>query len=56
MPVQPRRDSAAKRSLGRAQKGGRAPLTISPALILHEGERLAAEADALHRGTALIDW
>ncbi len=56
MPVQPRRDSAAKRILVRAQKGGRAPLTISPALILHEGERFTAEADALHRGTALIDW
>jgi tRNA1(Val) A37 N6-methylase TrmN6 len=56
MPVQPRRDSAAKRILVRAQKGGRAPLTIAPALILHEGERFTAEADALHRGAALINW
>lgn len=56
MSVQPRKESAAKRILVRAQKGGRAPLTIAPALILHEGERFTAEADALHRGAALIDW
>ncbi len=56
MPVQPRKDSAAKRILVRAQKGGRAPLAIAPALVLHEGERFTAEADALHRGAALINW
>lgn len=56
MPVQPRKDSPAKRILVRAQKDGHAPLTIAPALVLHEGERFTAEADALHRGAALIDW
>jgi tRNA1(Val) A37 N6-methylase TrmN6 len=56
MPVQPRKDRAATRILFRAQKGGRAPLAIAPALILHEGERFTAEADALHRGAALINW
>lgn len=55
MPVQPRGDRAATRIL-RAQKGSRAPLTIAPALVLHEGERFTADADALHRGTALIKW
>ncbi len=56
MPVQPRGDRAATRILLRAQKGSRAPLTIAPALVLHEGERFTADADALHRGTALIKW
>jgi tRNA1(Val) A37 N6-methylase TrmN6 len=56
MPVQPRKDRAATRILVRAQKGGRTPLTIAPALILHEGERFTAESDALHRGAALINW
>ncbi len=56
MPVQPRKESAAKRILVRAQKGGRAPLTIAPSLVLHEGERFTAQAEALHRGTALVDW
>jgi tRNA1(Val) A37 N6-methylase TrmN6 len=56
MPVQPRKGRAATRILVRAQKGGRTPLTIVPALILHEGERFTAESDALHRGAALINW
>jgi tRNA1(Val) A37 N6-methylase TrmN6 len=56
MPVQPRKESAAKRILVRAEKGGRAPLAIAPALILHEGERFTPAADALHRGAAIIDW
>ncbi|QAY96298.1 methyltransferase [Methylovirgula ligni] len=54
--VQPRVDRAATRILLRAQKGSRGPLTIAPPLVLHEGERFTAYADAIHRGTALIDW
>jgi tRNA1(Val) A37 N6-methylase TrmN6 len=56
MPVQPRADRAATRILLRAQKASRAPLTIAPALVLHEGERFTAYADAIHRGATLIDW
>ena len=56
MPVQPRKDRAAPRILVRAQKGSRAPLTIAPALVLHEGERFTDQVEAIHRGTALIDW
>jgi tRNA1(Val) A37 N6-methylase TrmN6 len=56
MPVQPRKDRAATRILVRAQKGARTPLTIAPALVLHEGERFTDQAEAIHRGTALIDW
>ena len=38
-------------------KGSKAPLRIAPALILHEADgRLTSEADAIHRGEALIDW
>ena len=56
MPVLPRADRAATRILLRAQRGSRASLAIAPALVLHEGERFTAQADALHRGAALIDW
>ena len=56
MPVQPRKDRAATRILVRAQKGGRTPLMIASALVLHEGERFTDQAEAIHRGTALIDW
>ncbi|WP_297295265.1 methyltransferase [uncultured Methylovirgula sp.] len=56
MPVLPRADRAATRILVRAQKGRRAPLTIAPSLVLHDGGRFSPQAEALHRGTALIDW
>jgi tRNA1(Val) A37 N6-methylase TrmN6 len=56
MPVQPRPDRAATRILVRAQKGGRAPLAIAPPLVLHDGTHFSAQAEALHRGTGLIDW
>jgi tRNA1(Val) A37 N6-methylase TrmN6 len=56
MPVHPRADRAATRILLRAQKGSRAPLTIAPGLVLHEGERFTARAEAIHRGAALIEW
>ncbi|WP_448951375.1 tRNA1(Val) (adenine(37)-N6)-methyltransferase [Labrys neptuniae] len=56
-PVQPRADMAATRVLIRAIKGSRAPFQLLPPLILHDEEaRFTAEADALHRGDAAIDW
>jgi len=52
-PVHARAEGAATRILIRARKGGRAPLTLLPPLVLHEREgnftRLAA---AIHRGEA----
>lgn len=56
MPILPRADRAATRIIARIQKSGRAPFTITPSLILHEGEQFTARAEAIHRGTALIVW
>lgn len=55
-PVHPRADRPAKRVLVTARLGGKAPLVILPALVLHdEGEAAhTAQADAIMRGQALI--
>lgn len=56
-PVQPRADVPAVRLLIRAVKGSRAPFLLLPPLILHgQDGSFTAEADALHRGEAAIDW
>jgi tRNA1(Val) A37 N6-methylase TrmN6 len=57
LPVHPRAGASAHRLLISAVKGSKAPLRIAPALVLHQTDgRLTAEADAIHRGEALIDW
>jgi len=56
LPVQARADSPAIRILVRARKGSRAPLSIAPALALHEGARFTPMAEAIHRGEAVIAW
>ena len=57
LPVHPRAGVAAHRLLVSGVKGSKAPLRIAPGLVLHEASgRLTAEADAIHRGEALIDW
>ena len=57
LPVFPRAGSSAHRLLVSGVKGSRAPLRIAPALVLHQADgRLTCEADAIHRGEALIDW
>lgn len=49
LPIQPRSDRAATRLLVRARRGGRAPLTLLPPLVLHgEDGRFTAEAARLH--------
>tara|TARA_R110000868_G_scaffold158190_4_gene386150 strand:- start:4956 stop:5684 length:729 start_codon:yes stop_codon:yes gene_type:complete len=53
-PVQPRAGRPAKRVLVTARLGGKAPLVLLPALILHEGEGHSAEADAILRGRAVV--
>jgi tRNA1(Val) A37 N6-methylase TrmN6 len=57
LPVFPREGASAHRLLVSGIKGSRAPLRIAPALILHQADgRLTEEADAIHRGEALLDW
>ncbi|MBP0580084.1 methyltransferase [Labrys sp. LIt4] len=56
-PVQPRAGTPAVRLLIRTVKGSRAPFLLLPPLVLHtEDGGFTAEADALHRGEATIDW
>jgi len=56
LPVHPRPFIPASRILVRARKGSHAPLAIAPPLFLHDGDQFTREAEALHRGEALIDW
>jgi tRNA1(Val) A37 N6-methylase TrmN6 len=57
-PVQPFAEAPAKRVLVRAVKSGKAPLILLPALILHDraGAKHTAEAEAILRGEAALDW
>ena len=57
LPVHPSAGAGAHRLMVSGVKGSKAPLRIAPALILHEPDgRLTSEADAIHRGEALIEW
>jgi tRNA1(Val) A37 N6-methylase TrmN6 len=51
-PVHPRADQPATRILLFARKGSRAPLSIAPALVLHEGNAFTPLAAMIHRGEA----
>lgn len=57
-PVYPFADAPAKRVLVRAVKGGRAPLVLSPPLVLHDrgGGKHTARAEAILRGRENLDW
>jgi tRNA1(Val) A37 N6-methylase TrmN6 len=57
-PVHPFADAPAKRVLVRAIKTGRAPLRLSPPLVLHgrEGGKHTPEAEAILRGEADLAW
>jgi tRNA1(Val) A37 N6-methylase TrmN6 len=57
-PVHPHADEAAGRVLVRAIRGGRAPLRLLPALVLHEHgcAKHTAEAEAILRGEADLAW
>jgi len=57
-PVQPFADQPAKRVLVQAIRTGRAPLRLLPALVLHDrsGAKHTAEAEAILRGEAALDW
>jgi tRNA1(Val) A37 N6-methylase TrmN6 len=57
LPVHPTSGASAHRLLVSGVKGSKAPLRMSPGLILHQADgRLTAEADAIQRGERLIDW
>jgi tRNA1(Val) A37 N6-methylase TrmN6 len=57
-PVQPFADAPAGRVIVRAVRGGKAPLRLLPALILHErgGPKHTAHAEAILRGEADLAW
>jgi len=57
LPVHPSAGARAHRLIVSGVKGSKAPLRITAPLILHGADgRLTAEADAIHRGDASIDW
>ena len=56
LPIYPQAAKPAIRILLRAKKASRGPLSIAPPLILHEGDKFTSDAEALHRGEALIAW
>ena len=57
-PVHAFADEPAKRVLVQAIKTGKAPLRLLPALVLHarDGAKHTAEAEAVLRGEAALDW
>lgn len=57
-PVQPFADQPAKRVLIQAVRGGRAPLQLLPALVLHDrsGAKHTAETEAILRGDADLSF
>jgi tRNA1(Val) A37 N6-methylase TrmN6 len=56
LPIHSLKDKPASRILVRGKKGSRAPFSLASALILQEQGRFTPQAEALHRGEALIDW
>jgi tRNA1(Val) A37 N6-methylase TrmN6 len=57
LPVHPRSDAPAHRLLITGVKGARAPMSVRPALVLHDATgAFTPQAEALHRGEAVIDW
>ena len=57
-PLHPHADEPAGRVLVRAIRGGRAPLRLLPALVLHErgGAKHTDQAEAILRGEADLPW
>lgn len=56
LTVHPQREKPASRILLRGRKGSRAPFAIAPPLILHAGDSFSEEAEAIHRGQAVLAW
>ncbi|MCS6855579.1 MAG: methyltransferase [Elioraea sp.] len=53
-PLWPRAGRPARRLIIHGVKGGRAPLRLTAGLVLHEGERFTAEAEAVLRDAGAI--
>src|ERR1019366_5071123 len=56
LPVYSRPEQRAGRVRGSGKKGSRAPLSIAPPLVLHDGNGFTPAAEAIHRGALPIDW
>jgi tRNA1(Val) A37 N6-methylase TrmN6 len=56
LPVHTKAGAPAKRVLLRAVKGSRAPFSIAPALVLHDGAGFTDEVERINRGEAGLDW
>ena len=54
LPLQPRADQPAHRVILRGIKGSRASLSLLPPFIIHEGEHFTPQAEAIHKGEALL--
>jgi len=57
-PIHPFVDEPAKRVIVQAVKGGRAPLALLPALVLHDrsGAKHTAEAESIFKGETALRW
>jgi tRNA1(Val) A37 N6-methylase TrmN6 len=56
LPIHSLKDKPASRILVHGKKGSRAPFSLAPALVLQEQGRFTPQAEALHRGEAIISW
>jgi tRNA1(Val) A37 N6-methylase TrmN6 len=57
LPVHPNANAAAHRILIAGVKGARGPIRLRPGLVLHDSSgAFTPQAEAIHRGEALIDW
>jgi tRNA1(Val) A37 N6-methylase TrmN6 len=57
LPIHPRPEAPAHRLLIAGIKGARTPISLRPALVLHDATgAFTKQAAALHRGEAVIDW
>ncbi|HEV3042344.1 MAG TPA: methyltransferase [Roseiarcus sp.] len=57
LPIHPRAEVPAHRLLLAGIKGARTPISLRPALVLHDATgAFTKQAKALHRGEAVIDW
>lgn len=54
LPLQPRDQQPAHRVILRGIKGSRAPMSLLPPFIVHDGERFTPAAEAIHKGEALL--
>jgi tRNA1(Val) A37 N6-methylase TrmN6 len=54
LPLHPRAHQPAHRIIIRGIKGSRAPTSLLPAFVVHQGDRFTPEAEAIHKGEALL--